>query len=313
MEKRFDVATVLDVCMDLLADLGNVTPEFGQKEQLIEDFHITLGGSAGIFASQCAKLGLRTAGTGIAGNDHLGRMFYEELEKSGVCMEKVRLDGAYKTGVGIALNKRNGDRSILTYMGTIGAVDYEGFREIIKNTRHLHIASYYLLKDMQDIYREILPALKRDGVTVSLDTNWDPMEEWKGGLNEILPFVDILLANEQEMLAVSGKGTLKEAAGSLQRQVPVVVLKKGRLGAEAYKSGQRYVFMEQVRVPVDTVGAGDSFDAGFIYGFLRGCSLEESLKIGCFCGGRSVTRAGGVDGQPSLKELKCFYKTKERR
>lgn len=317
MKKRFDVVTALDVCMDFLVSLGDVIPEFGQKEQLVKDFHIALGGSACIFASQCAKLGLKTAGAGTVGNDYFGGLFYQELKKSGVCMERVRFSEKVKTGAGIALNKDTGDRAILTYMGTIGVINQEDFTELVKNTRHLHIASYYLLKDIQKLYLKILPELKREQVTVSLDTNWDPMERWEDGLKQILPYVDILLANEQEILAISGEKTLTEAVRSLQKEVPVVVLKKGEKGAEAYKENKNYTVSGKVKVAVDTVGAGDSFDAGFIYGFLQEKSIEECLKIGCFCGEETVTRAGGVEGQPLLTKLeetfyKTNFKTKER-
>lgn len=303
MKKQFDVVTALDVCMDLLVNLGTRIPQFGQKEQMVEDFHISLGGSAGIFASQCAKLGLKTAGIGTTGDDLLGRMFYQEFACTGVCMEAVRIDKREKTGVGIALNQANGDRAILTYTGTIGKINQQDFYKFASDTKHLHIASWYLLKRIQKTYFDILPELKRQDVTVSLDTNWDPEERWGDGLEQLFPYVDILFANEQELLAISKENTLDKTVEKMQQKIPLVVLKMGERGARAYECGREYKVVGEPKIPVDTVGAGDSFDAGFVYGFLHGKSVEECMKIGCFCGGESVTEPGGIKGQPVLEEV----------
>ena len=105
MEKRkYDVATIFDACVDLIVHLGNVTPDFGQKEQLVQDFGVYLGGSACIFASQCAKLGISTAGAGLAGEDAFGKIVLDELRGSGVDISYLKTSSACKTSVGVALN-----------------------------------------------------------------------------------------------------------------------------------------------------------------------------------------------------------------
>lgn len=303
MEKMYDVITAMDLCVDFLVDLGKTVPEFGQKEQIINGYRITPGGSACIFASQCAKLGLKAAGSGRLGADLFGEQVLNALQKTGISTEAIEVSEEVSTGVGIALNKAGGDRSILTYMGSIGEVNTEGFMDLAHRTRHIHIASYFLITKMQPLYREILPKARAMGVTVSLDTNWDPEENWKAGVQELLPYVDILLQNEQEMQLLAGTSDLEEAVNIMSSIVPTVVLKKGSEGAAVY-TGDRTIERRTVPVkPVDTVGAGDSFDGGFIYGFLQGLPLEKCLETACLCGSRNVTASGGVDGQPTLEEL----------
>lgn len=303
MDKKYDVITAMDLCIDFLVSMGKTVPEFGQKELMIEDYKTEVGGSACIFASQCAKLGLNAAGTGRLGEDLFGTQALQGLKEIGIHTEEIEVSGDVRTGVGIALNRENGDRSILTYMGSIGEVNREGFQKLARETRHIHIASYFLISGMQPLYRELLPEVKKHGVTVSLDTNWDPEETWDSGLKEILPYVDILLQNEQEMTALAGTDSLNEAVNKLLKQIPIVVLKKGSQGAAAYTK-QKTCERRTVPVkPVDTVGAGDSFDGGFVYGYLKGLPLEKCLEIGCMCGTGNVTAAGGMKGQPTWKDL----------
>lgn len=303
MNKKYDVITALDITADLIANMGNQIPEFGQKEKFLPDYGIEMGGSTCIFACQAAKLGLKAAGIGVAGDDVFGRLVVEKLKGSGVVTDHIRVDEGIKTGISVHVCVDN-DRTILTYLGTIDAVCAEDFTDsLLESSRHMHIGSYYLMKRLQPFYNDIVKRAKGYGMTISLDTNWDPDENWDGGIWDVLHYVDIFLPNENEAMAITGKKSPQAAAETLTGIVPVVALKKGKEGAAAYGGGREY-FCEPLEVEVvDAVGAGDSFDAGFVYGFLKGYEIEKCLRIGCICGSMNTTRAGGIAGQIRIEEL----------
>ncbi len=305
MEKKYDVITAMDLCVDLLVALGDVLPEFHQKEQIVEDYHMELGGSCSIFASQIAKLGLRIAGIGRVGQDSLGTLVLDRLKEVGIITENIEKDPSLKTGIGVALCKEDGDRAILTYPGTIDAVEKRDITDdLLMSTRHIHVGSYYLLKKLQPYYPRILRKAKEFGVTVSLDTNWDPDESWDGGLEDILQYVDIFMPNENEIKLITRKDTVESAMEALSNVIPVVAVKLGEKGAVAYAHGKEYRASAMKVDVVDTVGAGDNFDAGFVYGYLNGMDIERCLRIGCMCGSYSTMKAGGIAGQLRRSDIK---------
>ena len=301
--KEFDVVTAFDICVDFLMDLGDTEPEFGQKEKLVDGYGLVMGGSACIFACQCAKLGLKTTGAGSIGDDSMGTFMLECLEQGGVDTSYIR-KSQDRTGLTLAMSKKGGDRSILTYMGALDTVQKSWIEELLPKTSHLHICSYYLLKGLQAEYPDILEQAKKLGVTVSLDTNWDPDENWDGGVRNILPYVDVFLPNENELVYITGQDNIQDALRYVGEKVPIIAVKCGEDGAYASCKGTIYK-REAIRVDVaDTVGAGDSFNGGFVYGFLSNLPIEECLIAGTTCGSYSTRFPGGTKGQPTLKELK---------
>ena len=302
---KFDVVTAFDICVDFLMDLGSTVPEFGQKEKLVDGYDLEMGGSACIFATQCAKLGLKTTGAGSVGQDSFGAFMINCLKESGVDTSYIRKNQD-KTALTLCLNKPGGDRSILTYMGAMDTVQKQWIEELLPKTKHLHICSYFLLKNLQKMYPGILQKAKNLGVTVSLDTNWDPEENWDGGIRDILPYVDIFLPNENELMNITGKNNVEEALRFAGEKVPIIAVKCGEEGAYAYCEGTIHR-CEAMKITVaDTVGAGDSFNGGFIYGFLSGLSVQECLKAGTVCGSLNACYPGGSKGQPKLTELKKY-------
>ena len=309
MEKDFDVITALDTCVDFLVNCGDTEPEFGQKEKLIDGYALEMGGSACIFACQCAKLGLKTAGVGMVGSDYMGDIVMNSLNNSGVDTSFVRKSPDAKTGLGVLLTKNNGDRSILTYMGTIDKVKSEWLNVLLPRTKHLHICSYFLHRGLQQGYKDIVRIAKKHNVTISLDTNWDPDENWDSGINDILPYVDIFLPNENELLYLARQKNVSDALRHLGNIVPIIALKCGENGAHVYHKGN-VIKMDALKVSaVDTVGAGDSFNGGFIYGFLSKLPIEECLRVGIICGSQSVRKAGGISGQPDLSDMLKKFRT----
>jgi sugar/nucleoside kinase (ribokinase family) len=303
MRRAYDVIVALDTCIDLLMWGRDVRPEFGQKEKLVEDYSIAMGGSTCIFACQAAKLGLKVAGVGAVGDDDFGRFMRSSLARAGVDVGRLRTAGGLKTGIAIALCAEGGDRAILTHLGSAdAAVESDLPDALVASARLIHVGSYYLMKRLRPSYPRILHAARANGVSVSLDPNWDPVERWDG-VPDLLPLVDILLPNENEARALSGNVETAGALESLAARVPLVAMKRGRLGATARRGTETARAPAREVTVVDTVGAGDSFDAGFVWGYLAGLPLQECLRAATICGSLSTRQPGGTAGQPDAGEL----------
>lgn len=304
-EPAYHVITIADTCVDLLVDLGDVTPQFGQTELWVTNYFMEMGGSACIFACQAAKLGLRVGILGRLGDDAFGQLVLRRLQECGVDTRYMAVDPALKTGLGVALCREDGDRAILTYSGSLNAVYPADITDrFLALGRHLHYCSYYLQTNLLPAAAEILQRAKALGLTVSLDTNWDPAATWDGGLQAALGHADLFFPNEQEARAITGVADLQGALAALLQRVPTVAVKLGERGVLVGHGEERLaVPVEPVVRPVDTVGAGDSFDAGFVAGWLRGLPLATCAAIGNACGRATTLARGGLLGQPKAADL----------
>ncbi len=155
---------------------------------------------------------------------------------------------------------------------------------------------------------ELFQRLKSAGLTISLDTNDDPDDEWQGGLYDILRYVDVFLPNEREARKAAGTEDLELAIRKLAELVPVVVVKLGRDGAMAQRGTERFISPAQIVDAVDPVGAGDSFDAGFIHQYLRGADMPACLASGNMAGALSTTRSGGTDAFRDEEYREKFFR-----
>ena len=305
MSKDFDILVVGELNPDLVLS-GDVAPEFGQVEKLVTDATLAIGGSAAIFACGAARLGLRTAFTSIAGDDVFGHFMLDQLNQRGIDTTGVVIDSRQRTGLSVILS-RGSDRAILTFPGSIPALRLaEISPELLARSRHLHLAGYYIL----DALRPDVPALfdlaHRQGLTVSLDTNYDPGGQWDGGLAQVLPRTDVFLPNAAEAQAITGRDSVQGALEVLAGQVRIAILKLGEAGAVAQAGVQTSSALALPVSVIDTVGAGDAFDAGFLFGFLSGWDLPRSLRLGCICGSLSTAAAGGTAAQPSLDQAQSY-------
>jgi sugar/nucleoside kinase (ribokinase family) len=291
-----DVLSVSDMCVDLVIS-GNVRPEFHQVEQLVEDYSLEMGGSANIFASQFAKLGGQSGLVGYVGRDGFGIFLQEKLQKIGVDTSHIQVHPSLKTGISAILAEPS-DRAILTYLGTIDAVTPQGLSQgLLANCRHWHIASYFLLGQLRGYWKQWLKQCQEDGITISLDTNWDPENRWEG-VSDLLPLVDVFLPNEAEARGIAGEQEVRKAAEKLSALGPLVVVKSGEKGSIACYQGELWECPpETPQRIVDAVGAGDNFDAGFVFSWMRGKSIPESLALATRCAVSSLGAAGGIEGQ----------------
>lgn len=309
MERPYDVLIVGEINPDIIVS-GDVVPEFGQVEKLVEHLSVYGGGSAGIFAAGAAKMGLRVLFASEVGDDLFGRYMVKLLQEAGVDTTAIRVDPSVQTGCSIHL-LRDGDRATLTFLGSLAAITPDLLDPAwYGQARHLHVASPFLLQALRPAMPQMMRRAKEAGMSVSLDTNWDPSGRWD--LEGFFDYLDVFLPNENELKAIAGKPDLEEALKVMAARVPVLAIKRGAAGAIAIAGAERIdvpAFPVQVR---DTTGAGDSFDAGFLAGWLRGLSLRECILLGIACGGLTTTQPGGFNGQPTWDGAWAFIRNHGR-
>ena len=300
MSKPFDVLVAGEINPDLILT-GNVAPEFGQVEKLIDHAELTIGSSSAIFACGAARLGLKVAFTGVCGDDLFGRFMLDAMQARSVDVSHVIRAPGGQTGLSVILNEGS-DRAILTHPGLISALKAGDISDtLLRQTRHLHIASYFIQTSLQPGLPQLFSRAHDYSISVSLDTNWDPAERWSG-LDELLPLTDIFLPNEAEACAITRQTDVEKAAKQLAEKTKKIAVKQGESGALGMENESL------IRIPsfpvkiMDTVGAGDSFDAGFIFGYLAGWSLDKSLRLAVACGALSTQGQGGTSAQPTLEE-----------
>jgi sugar/nucleoside kinase (ribokinase family) len=304
-EKEFDVAVVGELNADLILS-GDVTPVFNQVDKLVDSASLSLGSSTAIFACGAARLGLRVAFFGKVGEDEFGRFVLRSLEACQVDTQGVIIDNSLPTGLTVILN-RGSDRATLTHLGSISALKFEELDlQRVVRSRHLHTGSYFLLDALRPDLPELFREAQQHGLTISLDPNYDPREDWDQGLLDLLPLVDIFLPNRTECCAIARQPDLAAAMEKLAQPAKIVTVKDGQNGACLLSRGE-WIRSESIQVEVtDTVGAGDTFDAGFIYGYLQGWGLARCLRLGVVCGALSTRAHGGASAQPSLEEASTY-------
>ena len=304
-----DLLVLGDVNPDLVLADAAMDVAFGQTETLVDDAELTIGGSGAIMACGAARLGLRTALAGLVGRDQFGEFMLRAVAERGVDVSGVAVDPEVRTGLTVVL-ARPGDRAILTFPGAIALMT--GARVdagLVARARHVHVSSYFLQTGLAPGLAEVLRTAREGGATTSVDPNWDPAEQWDGGLRELLPLIDILLPNAVEACRIAGVGDASAAAAALAAAGPVVAVKLGPEGAVAAPAGGgelvRAAPPQRLVDAVDAVGAGDAFDAGLICAVLDGRPLGDALAFACACGTLSLRAAGGTAAQATLAEARA--------
>jgi len=278
------------------------------EETLANDMDLTLGSSSAIFAVALSRLGVKVEMASKVGADFFGDFTVKKLEKNGVGIDKMIFDKKIKTGITVSLSTPE-DRGFVTFLGSISQLNINDIDiSYFLNFKHLHISSYFLLKGLKKDIPYIFEIAKKRGLTTSLDTGFDPDNIWEMNLKRVLPNVDVFLPNNIEALHLQKKTSVEEAVKFLGNYCENVVVKLGEEGAVSYsKDGLISLGAFKVK-SVDTTGAGDNFNAGFIYGFLNGFSTRKCLEMANACGAISTTEIGGTTASPRLKELKNFLK-----
>ena len=291
---QFDVTIAGELNLDLIL-YGLPEALSPERELLAENMRLTLGSSSAIVAHNLAALGSRVGFVSCIGDDPFGDIALERLCAGGVDVEQVVRSPAAQTGLSVILQHGNW-RNILTYPGTIFDLKPEHIDlDYISASQHFHLSSFYLQRGLRPHAANLFRQLKQRGLTISLDPNDDPEDVWKNDIEEVLRYVDVLLPNAREAKKIAGAQSIDDAVSKLASMVPVVVVKLGAEGAMAQRGADRFVSPATMVEIVDPVGAGDSFDAGFLHQFLRGGDLQSCLAAGNVAGALSTTRSGGTE------------------
>src|SRR3984885_11547145 len=287
-----DIAIVGELNPDLIVyGAPRELPE--EREVLASGFTLTLGSSSAILAHNLSLLGSKVTFSSRVGGDALGQMCCRWLQEAGVQVDHVvQSASGSSTGITVILPFAT-TRRILTYPGAMFEMGIDDLDlDYLAKAKHFHLSSLFLHRKLSPDIPELFREMKRRGLTTSLDTNDDPEDKWAGVLEDVLPLVDVLLCTEDELAKIAKE---EPAAEHVAAQVPLLVVKRGARGASAYAAGHR-IDVPSLRVDViDTVGAGDTFDAGFLHQWVGKAPLERCIAYGNLAGGLSVTRAGGTE------------------
>lgn len=299
----FDLVVVGDVNPDLVVAAPDLRVEFGQRETLADSADLLLGGSAAIVACVASRLGMRVAFCGLVGDDAFGHICLDSMQVHGVDTSTVRANRDISTGLTVIL-QRDGDRAIVTHLGSIGALRRSHLDlDVVRSARHVHVGSYFLLDGLRPVLPGLFDELRSAGVTTSIDTNDDPRGTFD--VEAMLDRCDVFLPNDAEARRITGAESGADAALILARRVGMVVITtaSGALACRGNETVDVEAPLVEPATIVDTIGAGDNFDAGFLYGFLQGWGLEGSVKSGLDAAARSLRGRGGTGALGSGDEV----------
>jgi sugar/nucleoside kinase (ribokinase family) len=299
--KRVLVAGELNV--DLILQGYQAFPVPG-KEVLVDDFVMTLGSASAICAMGLARLGVPVAFLSVVGDDPWGAYCVEILRTAGIDVSRIAVDRAVKTGVTVSLTAPDRDRALVSYLGSIAALSGAAIPDdAFRGFDHLHVSSYFLQQKLRASCADVFARAHGAGLSTSLDPGFDPSETWGADLSETLREVDLFFPNEVELRGITGTDDVREGLKRLENGRTRTIAKLGPRGAAALVDGALLEVAAFPVEPVDTTGAGDSFDAGFLCAWLAERPLGECLRWGSACGSLSTRGSGGTGRQADRAEV----------
>ena len=298
-----------EINVDLILHGYRAFPAPG-KEVLVEDCALTLGSASIICAMGLARLGRPVAFVGRAGRDVFGDYCVRAMSDLGIDVSPVIREEALKTGVTAAIASPR-DRALVTFLGSIASLRPEDVPDgLLAGYQHLHVSSYYLQERLRPGCRELFARARRLGLTTSLDPGFDPAERWDGDLRATLAEVDLFFPNEVELAGLGGEEDPVSALRRLSNGRTRIVAKLGRAGCLTLDDGAPLRVPAFPAAAVDTTGAGDSFNAGFLHAYLEGASLLECLAWGAACGALSTRGLGGIAAQATKEEALALVRSR---
>jgi sugar/nucleoside kinase (ribokinase family) len=280
-------------------------PTLGQ-EVLVDDLSLMMGSASAICAVGLSRLGDPVRIVGKVGVDQWGDFCLKILADAGIDISFVKRDPASKTGITVSITSSK-DRALVTYLGAIASFRAAEMDPLaLDGCTHLHVSSYFLQQGLQKDCRDLFTAAHARGLTTSLDPGFDPSEQWQSGLRETLEETDVFFPNEVELRGLGGSEDPLECLRKLDNGRTLVVAKLGAAGCMALDLGNPIHVPAFPVTPVDTTGAGDSFNAGFLHAWAQHKPLAEALRFGSACGAISTRAMGGTGGQASIEEAEAM-------
>jgi sugar/nucleoside kinase (ribokinase family) len=300
-EHPVDVLVAGDLFLDLVMSGFESWPRPGE-ESFAKEFHKEVGGGAAITACCLAKLGLRTLVLGAVGKTD-GQWMLDELRLRGVDTSGIRVTETEPTAFTVSVSSAR-DRALFTYGGANRELPgvLGNLTVLAEQTRVRHIHLAHALNPPQAA--PLFQSIRDRGWSLSLDVGWHP--EWFADPQAVaaLNRLDIFFPNEREASEITKQTDPRRMLEAFQQMgLRHVSLKLGAEGAALLWDGEITFQQAGPIEPVDTTGAGDCFDAGFLYAWLRGMEPRRCLRAGTVCGELSVRALGGIAGVPSKEEL----------
>jgi sugar/nucleoside kinase (ribokinase family) len=258
----------------------------------------TSGGSAANTLAGLAALGLNCGFIGQVADDLLGTVFSHDMRAQGVRFDTAPRPGEPPTARCLIIVTPDGQRTMNTFLGAsqflpATALDHK----LIADAAILYLEGYlWDPEEPRAAMRSAIQTAKNAGRRVAFTlSDTFCIERHQADFLQLIQegAIDILFANENELLALENSTDFEAAAASLSARVPLLVVTRGEHGAIAIKDGERAeVAAEPIAEVVDTTGAGDLFAAGFLAGQARGRSLKDSLTIGAVCAAEVISHVG---------------------
>ena len=308
---QYQIAAIGELNVDIILNGIDGEPEIG-KEKFARDMTVTLGSSTAIFAANAAALGSKVCFVGLVGRDSFGDLVKKSLAAKNVDTRFI-MEGDTPTGATICMSYGE-DRANLTYQGSMDVMGYDDIDPAVFDCcSHIHLSSLFMQSALLRDVHKVLDVAAAKGITVSLDTQWDPAETWNLDYKSVLPKVTIFMPNEKELQALTGKADLE---GAIAEVLPylgrAMLVKCGSKGSIlVHKDGRRVELPAFLNKDVvDAIGAGDSFNSGFVSAFVRGLSLEDCQITGNLTGAVNTTAAGGTGAFTSLEAVRRICREK---
>lgn len=304
MKKINEVLVVGELNVDLIFNQLDKFPELG-KEIMAAKKLFTLGSSSAIFASNLSVLGTSVSFCGKVGRDDFANKIITELTQKGVEVNNIIYSDTADTGITVAFSF-NEERAMVTYPGAMNELKVEDITDnMLNNALHLHVSSVFLQPSLKPNLVKLFTRAKKAGLTTSLDPQWDPAEKWDCDWNSLLPYVDVFLPNIEELKNIAKKETIEEALESLKNNKNIIAVKNGNDGAVVWTGNEIIKQPSFLNTMVaDAIGAGDSFNAGFIHKFIQNKKTNECSEFGALCGAINTTASGGTTAFANFDAVK---------
>ena len=308
-QNKFDVIVVGELNVDLIFDkLGDKLPEVG-KEIIADEMILTLGSSSAILAANLSVLGPRVSFIGKIGKDSFANLVLDSLSSKGVDTSNIIQTAEHKTGITVACSYEN-DRAMVTHPGAMNHLTIADITiEKLKQAKHMHMSSAFFQLGLKPDIVDLFKMAKQAGLTTSFDPQWDPAEKWDIDLKALLPYVDVFLPNIEEIKFMTGTQSREDALNSIADVANIVIVKDGENGSYLWTASDQ-INQQIFSNPnvVDTIGAGDSFNSGFISKFINKEPLKKCTEFGALTGAVNTTCAGGTTAFTNIDDVKEIAK-----
>lgn len=289
--------------------------------RFVTDFSRRVGGAELNFAIGCARLGLDAKWVSRLGADEFGKVIYHFARGEGIDVSEVKFVEGFPTSLNFKEIREDGSGKTFYYryyspMLTMQPEDITD--DLFEGIQVVHLTGVFLAIDSKflAITLEVLRKAKEHNIIVSFDPNirlklW-ALEEAQRAYEKVFPFVDILLTGLDEIEMITGQkdfAFLEQFASNYS--IAQLVIKDGGNGAKLFVNNEWHEKKAFPINPVDTVGAGDGFDAGYIYSYLNNYSPIESLTFSNAVGALVTTVTGDNEGLPTLDEVLAFMGNKK--